>query len=173
MTPEQIRSLPVDTISKPDCVLFLWATMPQLPVALAVMKSWGFTYKTVAFVWVKKTKNDKLHWGMGNWTRANPEMVLLGVKGKPKRVSRSVHSVVEAKVGAHSRKPEEVRQQIVRLMGPEASYVELFARPPVPEGWDVWGNEVECSFEFPTAASRLAVLKNAGSPQGSGNVPEV
>jgi N6-adenosine-specific RNA methylase IME4 len=173
MTPGQIKGLPVDTISKPDSVLFLWTTMPQLLVAVDVMKAWGFTYKTVAFVWVKRTKHGKLAWGMGNWTRANPEMVLLGVRGKPKRVSRSVLSVVEAERREHSRKPDEVRQQIVRLMGPEVDYVELFARPPVPEGWDVWGNEVECSFEFPTAASRLAVLKNAGSPQGSGNVPEV
>jgi len=154
MTPEQIRRLPVGTICADDCVLFLWATMPQLPIALKVMKSWGFTYKTVAFTWVKRTKkNWKLAWGMGNWTRANPEIVLLGTRGKPKRVGKGVHSVVESAVRKHSQKPDEVRDRIVELMG-DVPRVELFARERV-ESWDSWGNEVECDFEFPTGKERI------------------
>ena len=145
--------------------------MPQLPVALAVMKAWGFTFKTVAFTWVKRTKHGKLAWGMGSWSRANPEMVLLGVRGKPRRVDKGVHSVVEAEVREHSRKPDEVRHRIERLMG-DGRRVELFAREKA-EGWDVWGNEVEDSFEFPTAASRLARLADARGPRSPGDVPEV
>ena len=41
----------------------------------------------------------------------------------------------------HSRKPDEVRDKIVKLMGDQPR-VELFARQQTP-GWDVWGNEVK------------------------------
>ena len=41
----------------------------------------------------------------------------------------------------HSKKPDEVRDKIVKLMGDQPR-VELFARQQTP-GWDVWGNEVE------------------------------
>ena len=41
----------------------------------------------------------------------------------------------------HSKKPEEARNRIVQLMG-DVPRIELFARQS-PEGWDVWGNEVE------------------------------
>src|SRR5262249_869032 len=66
-------------------------------------------------------------WGMGNWTRANAEFSLLGVRGKPVRLSRAVHHVIEAPVREHSRKPDEARERIVRLMG-EVQRIELFAR---------------------------------------------
>lgn len=48
-----MAQLPVIKIAAKDCACFMWATMPKLPDALALMKSWGFQYKTVAFVWVK------------------------------------------------------------------------------------------------------------------------
>ena len=47
----------------------------------------------------------------------------------------------------HSKKPDEVRQKIVKLMG-DVPRVELFARQQTP-GWDVWGNEVESSITMP------------------------
>lgn len=43
-------------------------------------------------------------------------------------------------VERHSRKPAEVRERIVRLLG-DVPRIELFARERVP-GWDAWGNEV-------------------------------
>ena len=66
---------------------FLWTTNPVLPQALDVMAAWGFTFKAVAFCWVKRTKHGKWHFGGGHWTRANAELCLLGVRGEPKRVS--------------------------------------------------------------------------------------
>lgn len=53
MQLNDICNLPVGSIAHKDSVLFLWTTFPQLSEALEVIKSWGFTYKTVAFVWVK------------------------------------------------------------------------------------------------------------------------
>jgi N6-adenosine-specific RNA methylase IME4 len=77
---------------------------------------------------------------MGNWTRANAELCLLATKGKPKRKSASVHSIVETPIEKHSKKPNEVRNRIVELCG-DLPRIELFARETT-EGWDVFGNEV-------------------------------
>lgn len=161
MSVARLHELQVASLAAPDCALFLWATMPMLPEAMSVMRSWGFQYKTVAFTWIKRTVNDKLFWGMGNWTRSNPEVVLLGVRGKPWRVSKAVHSVVEAKVREHSRKPDIVRERIVELFG-DVPRLEMFARPPVAAGWDAHGNEIEDGVEIPVV--RLSdVLKHAHS----------
>ena len=54
-----IKNLPVEKIAADDAVLFLWVTMPFLPVGLEVMESWGFKFKTNAFTWVKTTKDGK------------------------------------------------------------------------------------------------------------------
>ena len=136
-----ICRLPVASISDENSALFMWATMPMLPDALRVISAWGFRYKTAAFVWVKKNKKaDTDFFGMGNWTRANAELCLLGVKGKPKRVSASVRQVIQSPVLRHSEKPAEIRERIVELMG-DLPRIELFARV-VSDGWHVWGNEV-------------------------------
>ena len=45
----------------------------------------------------------------------------------------------------HSKKPEEARSRIVRLMG-DVPRIELFARSRAP-GWDVWGNEAAASIQ--------------------------
>ena len=49
----------------------------------------------------------------------------------------------------HSKKPEEVRNRIVQLMG-DLPRIELFAREKT-EGWDVWGNEVESDIDLSNA----------------------
>ena len=136
-----ICNLPVENISDDNCVLFLWITMPQLPNVFEVIKEWGFVYKTCAFTWVKRNKSQpSWFWGMGNWTRANAELCLLATKGKPKRVSASVHSVIDSPIEKHSKKPDVVKDRIVQLCG-DLPRIELFARQKTI-GWDSWGNEV-------------------------------
>jgi N6-adenosine-specific RNA methylase IME4 len=60
----------IKPLRKPNSVLFLWGVWRDLPLVLDVMEAWGFTYKTNAFVWVKR-KNNKYQWGTGYYTRAN------------------------------------------------------------------------------------------------------
>lgn len=146
MSTDEICKIPVKDLATEDCVLFLWATFPNIEEALKVMRSWGFEYKTAAFVWVKKNrKSDTLFWGMGAYTRANAEVCLLGIrKGtKAKQVvkSNAVHQIIESPVEEHSKKPAETRDRIVKLLGGGVNKIELFARQIV-EGWDCWGNEV-------------------------------
>ena len=138
---EWLDALPVKDIADTNCILFLWVTMPKLNECWDLIEKWGFEYKTCAFTWVKKNKKaDSWFWGMGRWTRANAELCLLATKGKPKRIDAGVHSIVDARIREHSRKPDEVRERIVQLCG-DLPRIELFARQET-EGWDVWGNEV-------------------------------
>ena len=142
MKKEDIQNLPVQNIAADDCVLMLWVTFPCLEEGLELIKKWGFTYKTCGFTWVKRNrKSDGYFWGLGHWTRANAEICLLATKGKPKRVSKSVHSVCDARIREHSRKPDEIRTRIVQLCG-DLPRIELFARQNA-EGWDSWGNETD------------------------------
>jgi N6-adenosine-specific RNA methylase IME4 len=142
MSTEEICALPVSDLAAKDCTLFLWATWPNLPDALRVLAAWGFTYKTCAFVWIKQLRSGwGLHMGLGYWTRANTEMCLLATLGHPKRIDKSVRQTVLAPLREHSRKPDEVHDKIVQLMG-DVPRIELFARRRVT-GWDSWGLEVE------------------------------
>ena len=75
MNIDDIRSLPVADIADDDCVLFLWITFPCLKEGISVMESWGFTYKTCGFNWVKRNKKkDTYFMGLGFWTRSNSEI---------------------------------------------------------------------------------------------------
>ena len=136
-----ICNLPVSDIAKPDSVLLMWVVDPLLDQAFKVIDAWGFKYKTVGFTWAKTNKNTMgFFTGLGYWTRGNPEMCLLATKGKPKRVSKSVAQLVIDQRREHSRKPDRIRNDIVKLCG-DLPRIELFARESFP-GWDVWGNEV-------------------------------
>ena len=141
MSIDELCALPVKRLAEKDCLLFLWATFPQLPEALQLIKAWGFQFKTVAFVWLKRNKKSPTwFYGLGYWTRGNAEICLLAKRGKPKRHSAGVHQFIISPVEEHSKKPDVTRDKIVELAG-DLSRVELFARQQTP-GWDVWGNEV-------------------------------
>lgn len=147
MAKKDIQNLPVKEISDKNCILFLWVTAPCLIEGLELIKFWGFEYKTVGFTWVKKNKRaDSWFWGLGYWTRANAEFCLIATKGKPKRASASVHSVIDSPIKKHSQKPDIVRDKIVELVG-DLPRIELFAREKI-EGWDCWGNEVESDIDL-------------------------
>lgn len=132
----------METLAEKDCLLFLWATFPQLPEALRLIRAWGFTFKTVAFVWLKLNKKSPTwFYGLGYWTRGNAEICLLAKRGKPKRRSAGVHQFIIPPVEEHSKKPDVTRDKIIELAG-DLPRVELFARQKAP-GWDVLGNEVD------------------------------
>lgn len=140
MTTEEICKLNVDEISDKDSMLFMWATYPLLPEALQVMNTWGFKYVTVGFTWVKLNKDGSPFIGLGAWTRANAEIVLIGRKGKGlKRIRKDVKQIILEQRREHSRKPDCVRERIVDLVG-DLPRIELFARSTA-FGWDSWGNE--------------------------------
>jgi site-specific DNA-methyltransferase (adenine-specific) len=127
------------------CILFIWVTFPRLEQGLEVIKAWGFQYYGLAFDWVKTSANGKPSWGMGYYTRQNTEVCLIGVlKDKTKRIKpqvRNVLSVIHSPRMEHSKKPQEIRDLIVKICG-DIPRIELFARQKV-DGWDSWGNEIK------------------------------
>lgn len=133
-----IIARPVGKIAAKDCVLFLWATAPMLPQALAVMKGWGFDYKTHR-VWNKIRSGDGR--GSGYWFTGEHELLLVGTRGNiPAPATAVGKSVVDAPwQDRHSAKPEVFAVMIEQLY-PNLPKIELNARAARP-GWDVWGNE--------------------------------
>ena len=142
MTVEEIAELPINKITSDDCVLFMWATYPKIKEALELIEKWGFTYKSIAFQWIKQNKSGNGYFfGLGRWTRGNTECCLIATKGKPKRINNSVSQLIVSPIQAHSKKPSETRDRIVQLLG-DLPRIELFARQTA-DGWDCWGNETD------------------------------
>jgi N6-adenosine-specific RNA methylase IME4 len=175
MTLDDLKRLDVESIADKNCALFMWATLPMLPESLEVIRAWGFEFVTVAFVWVKLNKrwsrkyqeigrmleriklsydldafyrylNPLFFFGMGYWTRANAEIVLLAKRGKIKRIDLRVGQLIVSPIREHSQKPDETRERIFQLMG-DLPRVELFAREKT-EGWEAWGNEIKSTIKL-------------------------
>lgn len=138
MTLAAITALPVRELAAKDAALFLWVTSSHLPYAFSIMDAWGFAYSSIAFNWVKVTRDGRLFPGMGAYTRRNSELCLLGIRGKPKRRSRDVLETMLLPRRQHSRKPDEQYERIMRLF--DGPYLEMFSRQQWP-GWDTWGNQ--------------------------------
>ena len=96
----------------------------------------------MAFTWIKTNGNsNSLFWGMGYYTRSNPEICLLGKKGKGLQAKKhDIHSVIFSPIKEHSKKPIEIKHKIVELFG-DVPRIELFARDRF-EGWDCYGNQL-------------------------------
>lgn len=138
MSQQEMESLPIREMAADNCILFMWATFPNIQEALSLVRAWGFTYKTVAFTWVK-TRGAGIYSGLGFYTNANAEICLVARRGKFIRASKCVKQIVMSPLGRHSEKPAEVRDRIISLCG-DLPRIELFARQQTP-GWDVWGND--------------------------------
>lgn len=149
MSMEEIKSLPIYDLADKNCVLFLWTTFPYLDQQIKLFEHWGFKYKTLGFSWIKTNKlNGQPFFGVGYYAKSNCEVCLMGIKGKMKPISNNVSSVIISPRREHSRKPDEIREKIIKLMG-DLPRIELFARQKI-KGWDVWGNEVESDIEIPS-----------------------
>jgi N6-adenosine-specific RNA methylase IME4 len=139
---EEIAALPVGELASGNCACFLWAIDPLLDKAFEALRRWGFRYVTVAFTWAKLNPSGEGYaMGTGYYTRANPEICLLGVTGKMPRMDAGVRQLVVEPRREHSRKPDRIADDIVRLFG-DRRRIELFARTARP-GWAAWGNQVD------------------------------
>jgi len=148
MKTAEIMALPVNELIGDDAHLYLWVTNNFLPDGLQVMAAWGFKYVSL-ITWLKDGQA-----GLGQYYRGLTEHCLFGRKGSlPYKVvdgkrQQGVTGFI-AQRGKHSEKPALMRLMIEKVSYPP--YVELFARQAVDRpGWDVWGNEVDSSIDFPT-----------------------
>ena len=149
MSLEGLKNLDVNSLANEDSWLFMWWVASQPNEALALVEAWGFTLKTMtAFTWVKTTKHNKLHFGMGFTTRQGAESCLVAVKGKPKRQDAGVRQVFMSENRKHSQKPDEVRDYIDRIAG-EGNKLEMFSRREAEGEWFTYGLECPSSIQIP------------------------
>lgn len=142
MSMKELYDLDVKSISDKDCALFLWTTDSYLKRAISLMESWGFKYKTIAFVWLKLTPSKKPVYNPAPYTGKSCEICLLGLKGhvtkyiveRPKQFCSTIRQ-------GHSEKPNQIRQRIQNMF-PDVPKIELFERQRF-DGWDAFGNEIE------------------------------
>jgi N6-adenosine-specific RNA methylase IME4 len=143
MALHELTRLPVSKLAASTSVLFLWATNPLLPQALKLIEAWGFEYKTVFKVWLKRTAAGDPLCGCGWWSRPSTELVLVATKGsgymKWKKTCNEPQEFASPRT-KHSKKPDEIRAAVRDFM--EVPHrIELFART-VCKGFDAWGLEI-------------------------------
>jgi len=136
-----ISALPVADMAAPVAHLYLWVPNALLPEGLAVMRAWGFQYKS-NIVWHKIRKDGGSDGrGVGFYFRNVTELVLFGVRGKHARTlqpGRTQVNYLSTRKREHSRKPDEIFNLIEACSpGPR---IELFARG-VRAGWTAWGDQ--------------------------------
>lgn len=141
MTLADLKALPVGDLAAKDCVLLMWTVSHLQDEASDVARAWGFTAKSLGFVW------DKQRIGMGYWVRQEVEIAKLFTRGRPSRLNADVRQVIRAPRREHSRKPDEQYERAERLTG--GPYLELFARQSRP-GWSSWGDQAS-KFDLPTS----------------------
>lgn len=164
----KISARDVQKIAAKDCILCLWVT--DLERGLAVMKAWGFEYKSY-FVWVKDIVPAQAPReapgvyetvgaaGTGYWNRDRDEILLIGTRGKPVAPApgtqgESVWFAARPKFegtqrGRHSAKPDCAHRWIEQHY-PNVPKIELNARA-ARAGWDVWGYEAPAGCAAPEA----------------------
>jgi N6-adenosine-specific RNA methylase IME4 len=143
MTLAEIAELPVASVAEEAAHLYLWVPNALLPEGLAVLKAWGFNYKS-NIVWHKVRKDGGSDGrGVGFYFRNVTELVLFGVRGKNARTlapGRRQVNMIQTRKREHSRKPDEQYGLIEDCStGP---YLELFARG-VRHGWATWGDQAD------------------------------
>ena len=141
MSLDEVGALPVAYVLAPTAHLYLWCPNALVPDGLAVMKAWGFTYKS-NLVWHKVRKDGGSDGrGVGFYFRNVTELVLFGVRGKKARTlapGRSQVNFLATRKREHSRKPDE-QYDLIESCSP-GPFLELFARGVRP-GWAAWGNQ--------------------------------
>jgi len=143
---DEIAALPVAKVAAPTAHLYLWCPNALLPDGLAVMKAWGFTYKS-NIVWHKVRKDGGSDGrGVGFYFRNVTELMLFGVRGKNARTlapGRRQVNLLATRKREHSRKPDE-QYAIIEACSP-GPFLELFGRG-TRKGWATWGNQASESY---------------------------
>jgi N6-adenosine-specific RNA methylase IME4 len=146
MTLDEIMALPVERLAAPTAHLYLWCPNALLPDGLAVMKVWGFSYKS-NIVWHKVRKDGGSDGrGVGFYFRNVTELLLFGVRGKNARTlapGRRQVNLLATRKREHSRKPDE-QYELIEACSP-GPFLELFARG-TRKGWLTWGNQAAIGY---------------------------
>jgi len=152
MSVEQIAALGgmVNTVTDAHSHLYLWTTNSFIDEAFDVVRSWGFTPKTV-ITWVKTKQTPKgfpherdepadvePYMGMGHYYRNSTEHCVFATKSNFSVERSDVRTHFYAARTDHSSKPQKF-YDLVETQS-EGPFLEMFARAE-REGWYNWGKE--------------------------------
>lgn len=141
MSLAEIQALNVGQLADVGCHLWLWTTNKFLHPAFHIIEAWGFKYM-MTITWVKKS-------GCGIYFASTTQHLLFAYYKKcyfNRARYRPTHFITPPP-RRHSQKPDEAYELIEAISEPPR--LELFARKQ-RQGWSVWGNEVESSFQLET-----------------------
>jgi N6-adenosine-specific RNA methylase IME4 len=143
---DEICALPVLPALAPTAHCYLWVPNALLPEGLAVLKAWGFDYKS-NIVWHKVRKDGGSDGrGVGFYFRNVTEILLFGTRGRNARTlapGRRQVNMIQTRKREHSRKPDE-QYGLIEDCSP-GPFLEMFGRGLRP-GWTVWGNQADDSY---------------------------
>ena len=139
MSIDEICKMNIAEIADKQSHLWLWTTNKMLHEAFHVMEAWGFKYHNTVTYYKAA--------GVGAWFVNKTQHLLFGYRGKMEMgPGRYTPTIAHFRPEKHSRKPESSYTMIESISFPPR--LELFARPPVHLGWDVWGNEVSSDVQL-------------------------
>ncbi|GAI86066.1 unnamed protein product, partial [marine sediment metagenome] len=131
LTIEEIKDFPIDNFAEEQTHIYLWTINKYLRLAFDVLDAWRFKFHAT-LVWKKPTGVTPFSFQFVN------EFVLFAYRGKFRIKKKGIATTFEAKVRAHSRKPD-----VLYKIAEKCSFtprIDIFSREK-REGWDQWGDE--------------------------------
>ena len=134
----------IKIIAAKNCALYIWAPDCFIKDAIAIGESYGFQYKTIAFIWTK-LRGIKLNLCKNPtpYGLKSHEICILLTKGKIRQhiVKFNILQDFQSIRGKHSEKPKYVLDTIHEMF-PNVPKIEIFARIK-HEHFDAYGEHYE------------------------------
>tara|TARA_R100001509_G_scaffold80283_1_gene45113 strand:- start:682 stop:1113 length:432 start_codon:yes stop_codon:yes gene_type:complete len=138
MELEQIKKMPIKSLAKDNCWVFLWNIQKYIFESKSILENWGFKYLCMG-AW-EKTFGKSSGQPMFGF-RWNAEFIAIGYNNTPDfwcKGKKLIPLIFQAENIRHSQKPDKFYEMIEPLGNDR---IDIFARQK-RKGWDVWGNEV-------------------------------
>lgn len=135
MSDDEIANFPIDDFASKECNLFIWTIQSRLPIAMNILKKWGFHYYCT-YTWIKNTGITM------QGVFRNSEFAVFGYRGNydiPFK-GKSMPTAFNGKTGIHSEKPDEFYEIIRRKTN--TPRIDIFARKK-HYGFSAWGDQVQ------------------------------
>ena len=155
MSIQEIKDLPIQSISEDDSHLWLWTTNFHLHNALNCIEKWEYKYLNV-ITWVKSS-------GLGTYFVSTTQHLLFAYNKKCLFLNdrfKPTHYITTKQPKKHSQKPLYFYPLIEGIS--QKPRIELFARYR-REGWDVWGNEIPKETQMLLSQHKLSEAHTAKS----------
>ncbi|TIB79154.1 MT-A70-domain-containing protein [Wallemia mellicola] len=153
LTDDEMRKMPMSTLSEEGTLIFLWVTGRAMDLGRECLSIWGFK-RVEEIAWVKINQLQRLirTGRTGHWLNHTKEHCLVGMKVSdpdasdiqwPEWLNRGLDTdVIVSEVRETSRKPDELYGMIERCC-PVGRKVELFGRRHNGrDGWLTLGNQI-------------------------------